>query len=262
MPKVPSARLPARGTPCRQGKKEGRLRSPFARTQLVRTIIVGCLLAASASRLQASKKAPQAESGSLAKYIARVQAGRPVPVPTPGSCWVDAGRLASLSTDYKAAQAGDLITVVVAHSLTSSNAGDVSTARTYSASSGINSLPGKLKTGGVASLFGLQSAETLAGKGTADSSSSLTTTLAGRVVEVLASGNLVIEAERVINMNNEKQIIELHGLVRRGDIGPNNTVASNAIGDLELEIKGKGVISNGVRPPNAALRAILRILNF
>ena len=54
----------------------------------------------------------------------------------------------------------------------------------------------------------------------------------------------------------------LRGIVRRGDIGPNNTVASNTIGDLELEIKGKGVVSDGVRPPHPVLRAILRVLNF
>ena len=82
----------------------------------------------------------------------------------------------------------------------------------------------------------------------------MTTTLAGRVVAALPSGNLVIEAERVINMNNEKQTILLRGVVRRGDIGPNNTVASNTVGGLELEIKGKGVISDGVRPPTPILR--------
>ena len=60
----------------------------------------------------------------------------------------------------------------------------------------------------------------------------------------------MIEAERVINMNNEKQTIVLRGVVRRGDIGPNNMVASDCVGDLELEIKGKGVISDGVRQPH------------
>ena len=157
---------------------------------------------------------------------------------------------------------GDLITVVVADSLTSSNTGDVSTARTYNASSGITGLAGNPNLSAVANLLGLQSSETLAGKAQADRTHNLTTTLAGRVVAILGSGNLVIEAERAINMNNEKQTITLRGLVRRGDIGPNNTVASNAIGDLELEIKGKGVISNGVRPPHPILRAIMKIVNF
>ncbi len=215
----------------------------------------------STALLYASKKDSKTQS-SLAQYVARLRADAPAPVTTSGSCWIDSGRLASLSADYKAAVVGDLITILVAHSLTSLNAADVSTARSYSASSGINSLPGRIKVGGVTSLLGLQSAETLAGKGQADSTSTLTTTLAGRVVAVLASGNLVVEAERVINMNNEKQTVTLRGLVRRGDIGPDNTIASNSIGDLELEIKGKGVISNGVRPPNVIIRTLMRIFNF
>jgi len=90
----------------------------------------------------------------------------------------------------------------------------------------------------------------------------VSTNLAGQVVAVLASGNLVVEAERIINMNNEKQTIILRGVVRRGDIGPNNQVASDAIGDLELEIKGKGVLSDGVRQPRRVLRTILHILDF
>jgi flagellar L-ring protein precursor FlgH len=50
--------------------------------------------------------------------------------------------------------------------------------------------------------------------------------------------------------------------VRRGDIGPNNTVASDSVGDLELEIKGKGVISDGVRQPNRVIRTIMHFLDF
>lgn len=220
-----------------------------------------CLLVLTAGWLNASKR--EGKDNSLAKYLARVQTALPAaPALSTGSIWVDSGRMASLSADYKATVAGDLITIVVVQDLISSNAGAVSTARTFSASSGVDSLPGKLKVGGAANLLGLHSAETLSGKGQASSTTSVTTTLAGRVVAVLPSGNLVIEAERVINMNHEKQNIVLRGVVRRGDIGPNNTVASNTIGDLELEIKGKGVISDGVRPPHPILRAILRILNF
>jgi len=226
----------------------------------VRNLVVGLLIATAAGE---TVWARDAQDNSLAKYLARVQmAPAPAPERTLGSCWVDAGRMASLSADYKAMAVGDLITITVVQDVTSSNAGAVSTARTFNANSGITSLPGKLKVAGVTNLLGLNSAETLSGKSQASSATSVTTTLAGRVVAVLASGNLVVEAERIIHMSNEKQTIILRGVVRRGDIGPNNTVASNAVGDLELEIKGKGVISDGVRPPHPLLRAILRILNF
>jgi hypothetical protein len=39
-------------------------------------------------------------------------------------------------------------------------------------------------------------------------------------------------------------------------------VASNNIGDLELEIKGKGVISDGVRQPNRIVRTLLHLFDF
>jgi len=248
-------------TRSRTGPAAARTRPFFRRALKSSALCIAAAALLSAVPACASKKDTR-EKDNLAQYIAREESKAAVVVPAPGSCWIDSGPMASLSSDYKAAVVGDVITIVVAHNLTSTNAGDVSTARTYSASSGINSLPGKIKTGGVSSLLGLQSAETLAGKAAADSSSTLTTTLAGRVVATVAGGNLVVEAERVINMNHEKQTVRLRGLVRRGDIGPGNTVASNNIGDLELEIKGKGVISNGVRQPNPVLRAIMRILNF
>lgn len=215
----------------------------------------------SAGWVYASKRDSQDES--LAKYLAHVQMTElSPPTPTAGSIWIDSGRMASLSADYKAMVAGDLITITVVQDVTSSNAGAVSTARTLNSSSGISSLPGKLKMGGVTSLFGLNSSEALSGKSQASSATSVTTTLAGRVVAVLASGNLVIEAARTINISNEKQNIILRGVVRRGDIGPNNTVASNNIGDLELEIKGKGVISDGVRQPNRIVRTLLHLFDF
>jgi flagellar L-ring protein precursor FlgH len=224
-------------------------------------IALCCLVVLTTGWLNASK--PDAKKSSLASYLARVQMEQPAaPTLSPGSIWVDSGRMASLSTDYKAMVVGDLIEIVVVQGVTSTNANSVATNRTLSTSSGITSLPGKLNVGGVSSLLGLNSSEALAGKGAASTATNVTTNLSGRVVAVLASGNLVVEAERIINMNNEKQTIILRGVVRRGDIGPTNTVASDAVGDLELEIKGKGVISDGVRPPHPVLRAILRILNF
>jgi flagellar L-ring protein FlgH len=224
-----------------------------------------CLLAIAipmtVGSLHASKKVSEEEI--LAKYLARVQAAQPAAAALSlGSLWVDSGRMASLSTDYKAMSVGDLIEIVVVQGVTATNANSVATARTFSASSGVTALPANVSVGRVANLIGLNSSETLAGQGAASTATNVTTNLSGRVIAVLASGNLVVEAERVINMNHEKQTILLRGVVRRGDIGPNNMVGSDSVGDLELEIKGKGVISDGVRPPHKILRTILNFLDF
>src|SRR5271165_6783637 len=120
-----------------------------------------CLLVLTASCLNASKR--DAKNDSLAKYLARVQMGQPAaPALSSGSIWVDSGRMASLSADYKATAVGDLIEIVVVQGVTATNANAVATARTLNTSSGITSLPGKVKVGGVSSLLGLTSNEALA----------------------------------------------------------------------------------------------------
>jgi flagellar L-ring protein precursor FlgH len=203
------------------------------------------------------------QNESLQEYVARMQPnGTTIETRALGSLWMDDGRLASIASDHKALHVGDLITIVVVQDISANNTGSVSSARNLSASSAITALPGQLKTTGVANLFSPNSAYSLAGKGQAATTSSLRTSLAGRVVALLPGGAMVIEAERQLTMNNERQTILLRGIVRPSDVGTNNTVASNAIGNLELELKGKGVISEGNRPPNPIMRAILRVLNF
>jgi flagellar L-ring protein precursor FlgH len=157
---------------------------------------------------------------------------------------------------------GDLITIVVAQGTTANNAAGVSAARTFNASSGINGLAGHLKTSGVQNNFSPQSSQTLSGKSAGTTTSTLTDALSGRIVAVLPSGPMVVEAERQLTMNNEKQTILVRGLVRPGDVAPDGSVASNRIANLELELKGKGVLSDGVRPPNPLVRALLRIVGF
>ena len=221
--------------------------------------ILAILLLATAGAGAASK----IQRETLASYVERMQQRQPVLVPSsPGSLWVDDGRLANLAADYKAAHVGDVISILVVQDVQADNSGNVSSDRSFKASSGLDALAGQLKTTAVQNLFAPHSSSTLAGKAAASPTSSVRTTLSGRVVAVLANGTLVIEAERQITTNNEKQTILLRGLVRPGDVSFDNRVSSNAIGDLELELKGKGVISDGTRRPNALIRLLLRIANF
>jgi flagellar L-ring protein precursor FlgH len=111
-------------------------------------------------------------------------------------------------------------------------------------------------------IFSPNSSRTLNGQVQTSSDSALSTSLSGRVVEVLPNGFLVIEAVRQMFMNNQHQTVIIHGVVRPGDIGPNNAVASTAISNLEVELKGKGVISDGVAPPNLLVRLVLKLVGF
>ena len=209
-----------------------------------------------------SKAQPPKKTG-LAAYLDRVSSRAPDPVPTtPGSLWTDSGRLANMVADYKASRVGDLVTISVSQNLSATSTGNVSTNRSLSANSGITALPGQLKTTGVASLFSPNSTQVLSGKAQATSQTSLSTILTGRVAAVLPNGTLVVEAEREITMSNQHETVILRGMVRPGDLDATNTVPSNSVGDLEVEVKGKGVISEGTRPLNPVMKWILRILGF
>ena len=228
--------------------------------RLVAHLAAVLLLSAAAG---AKQKAAPLQHDGLADYIQRVSAKTAEPAPaTPGSLWNDTGRLANMVADYKAARVGDLVTINVVQNLSATSTGNVSTNRSFSANSGITALPGQLKTTGVASLFSPSSTQALSGKAQATSQTSLSTTLTGRVAAVLPSGTLVVEAERQITMNNQHETVILRGLVRPGDLDAANTVASNHVGDLEVEVKGKGVVSEGTRPPNPIVKWILRVVGF
>jgi len=211
----------------------------------------------------AREKTAALKRDGLADYVQRMSSRAPEAAPsTPGSLWTDSGRLANMVADYKASRIGDLVTISVAQNLSASSTGNVSTNRSFSANSGITALPGQLKTTGVANLFSPYSNQALSGKAQATSQTSLSTTLTGRVAAVLPSGTLVVEAERQITMNNQHETVILRGLVRPGDLDAANTVASNHVGDLEVEVKGKGIVSEGTRPPNVVLKWILRFIGF
>lgn len=229
-------------------------------SRLIVLLLVFALLAPNISLAAREKPYPHK---SLDDYLKRMQQLPADPVVSAsGSLWTDQGRFADLASDYKARKVGDLITIVVSQNVQAQNTGNVATDRSFKASSGINALAGHVSTSGVQNIFSPTSSQTLQGKAQSSTSSSLSTRLTGQIVAVLPSGALVVEASREILMNNERQTIFLRGMVRTGDLGPDNSVSSNALGNLELELKGKGVVSDGTRPPNAVTRWLLRLVGF
>jgi flagellar L-ring protein precursor FlgH len=240
-----------------------RKRKISSRLRLAVLAAVLLWLAPGAGATPRKKDAPP-KKDALSEYIRRMTgpAALAVAPTTPGSLWIDNGRLANMVADYKASRVGDLVTISINQNLSSTSTGNVATSRSFSASSGITSLPGQLKTAGIANLFSPTSAQALNGKGQATTTTALTTTLTGRVVALLPGGTLVIEAERQVMMNEQRETVILRGLVRPGDMDATNTVTSNQVGDLEVEVKGKGVLSESTRRPNPVMKWILRILNF
>lgn len=229
-------------------------------------IVALTLLGASsvfAFSLSMLKKPPKTPDQLRTEYIARLQQQN-VPIAeerTLGSLWSAQGPLADLSVDYKAHDINDTITIQIAVQTTAAQSGTVNTARSFATNSSITGIMGQTPSA-ANPLLAAQSATTLKGQGQTASNTTFATSLTGQVIAVLPNGNLVVEAEREIYMNNQHENVIVRGMIRPGDIGPTNTVPSTALSNLEIEMKGKGIISDGVRPPNVITRAILWLFGF
>lgn len=219
------------------------------------------LAATPAAEARTSKKNSPAQLRS--EYISRLQEQDMQGAPrTMGSLWSPGGDLNDLSLDYKALRMNDSVVILVAVQTTAAQSGDVNSSRAFQTSSAITGLAGDVNTKGLNPLFNANSATTLKGSGATDSSTNFQTSMTGQVIAVLPSGNLVVEAQRKIFMNNQHEDVIVRGVVRPRDIGPNNTVSSAALSNLEIEMKGKGIISDSVRRPNPITRAVLWLLGF
>lgn len=159
----------------------------------------------------------------------------------------------SLFADHKSRKIGDLLTVLIVESAQASNEAKTSTANS-------NSLAMSGKGSGALDFipeFGASGSgsNTYAGSGKTERKGSLKATLAVRISEILANGNYIISGSKRIEVNGEKQITALEGLIRPEDILDNNSIYSNNIANLEITYSGEGVVAD-VEDPGLLTRVI------
>lgn len=221
----------------------------------------GTALAAKNKKKKPPKQTPAEEA--LQDYLQRVREIAGATQPPTGSIWMEHGPLSDLGSDYKARNVNDLVTIHILEQTQAVGSGSLQQKRDFSTKSGISGLFGNVgATSGLQNLINAQSGNSLDGTASTASTSQLSTSLTGRVVSVLPNGFLVVEAVRTIAMNNEQQTFIVRGVIRPGDIAPDNSVLSTQVGDMEIQMMGKGVISDGTRPPNVLTRIITHILGF
>jgi flagellar L-ring protein precursor FlgH len=200
---------------------------------------------------------------ALRAYIDRVRAQHAAEVGTVGSIWRPEGRLVRLGTDAKAARIHDVVSIVVVESLAASTDGQVKNVRASNASSSVSAFFGALKaSNSLQNLVGQNSSSGLTAQGQSTTNSSLSTTFGGEVVDVLPNGMLVVQATRQLTFSQQTQIIKLRGLVRPEDVSAQNQVLSNAMTDLELEVTGKGIVSDSTYRQNPLVRWLEKLLVF
>lgn len=78
---------------------------------------------------------------------------------------------------------------------------------------------------------------------------SLTASITVRVIAVDGAGNLRVQGDKIINVNNEDQHILLTGTVRPVDIRPDNSVQSTRVADARIAYYGYGPVGDKQNAP-------------
>lgn len=237
-------------------------------TQRLRAFILAIaalsfLIACSACNAALASRQPKKSPQQLREeYLNEVAAKTPETAPhTLGSLWRPDGLLNDPGLDYKARALHDNLTIVVALQTTAAQSGSVDSSRNFSMSSALTGIFGKTPAA-TNPLLSAQSASALKGQGQTASNTTFSTSLTGEIIAVLPNGNLVVEGHRQILLNNQREEVIVRGVARPGDIDPTNTIASTSLSTLQIELKGKGIISDSVRPPNPLTRALLWLFGF
>ncbi len=81
-------------------------------------------------------------------------------------------------------------------------------------------------------------------KGKTTRSQKLTARIAVKIVEILPNGNYIVEGQKEILINGEKQEITITGEVRPDDVRGDNTVDSSNVANARIFYKGKGTVGD------------------
>ena len=63
------------------------------------------------------------------------------------------------------------------------------------------------------------------------------------VIERLPNGNLRVAGEKQMRLNQGDELVQVQGIVRPSDVGPDNRVSSDRVGNAQILYGGRGAMA-------------------
>ena len=206
------------------------------------------------------KEPPESALDQTLRQVAAAQ-GTERQALQPGSLWTPTSLFSDLTSDLRARRVGDIVTILVQEKASAVSSGTVKTQRNSSLQASISAAGGITRaTGPLVNLAKAGTTNSLDGQGATTRDTTLTATISAVVTQVLPNGSLVIQGTKNVKINNENQILGLRGLVRPVDLDTTNTVSSDRIAQMDLQVNGKGVVADQIKRPFILYRLLMDIL--
>ena len=163
-----------------------------------------------------------------------------------------------LFSDHKAMHVNDIVRVVISETAKSSSTGAKSLTENESntleggafttggTNSTVTSVASKLN--GFANIgYTSKNNSSYKGAGSATKDASFTTTVSARIVKVLQNGNYFISGRREILIDEQKQVIQISGVIRPYDIDQYNKIDSAQMSEAKILYKTEGDIDRATK---------------
>lgn len=202
---------------------------------LAKRLLPLCVLAA-ATLLSACTVIPeQSEPG----YEAVAPVAMVRPEQNTGSLY-QAGYNLVLFEDQRASRVGDIIQVLLVEQTDAAKSSKTELDKTSK-----TTLPAPTLLGHLLEDLGIgtDSDSEFEGEGKSNQSNHLSGSIAVTVSQVLANGNLMVQGEKWIQINQGGEFIRIKGIVRPSDVSSDNTVLSTHIADAKISYGGKGTLN-------------------
>ena len=176
-----------------------------------------------------------------------------VAAPQVGALWRAGSR--AFFKDQRAAQVGDILTVLVNIADTADLKNNTAATRNSNEAMGLPNLFGletiqpKALAGAVAAnRVSASSANGNTGTAEIKRNEQVTLRLAGVITQVLPNGNLVVAARQEVRVNSELRQLQVTGVVRPQDIASDNTVAHDRMAEARIAYGGRGQLTDVQTP--------------
>ena len=168
------------------------------------------------------------------------------PEASKGSIYQASHGYAALHEGTRARKVGDLVTVVLVESVTTSKSSSANTAR--DGSFGITP-----PTAGPLSFLNpdaLKAASqgSFSGQGNAAQRSTLNGAVAVTIAEVRSNGTALVVGEKQMQLSQGDEWVQFAGIIRLADVDVDNRIPSSKVADAQIIYSGKGAVQRASRP--------------
>jgi flagellar L-ring protein FlgH len=207
---------------------------------------IRCLLTAQALALSACTVGPdeKPDDPDYAPVLAQTMVR---PAPNPGGIY-QTGYGDSLFMDRRAARVGDIITIVLAETTSTSKAASSKIKKDTDIELNEGPLLDTIPSyKNLTMNTDIESKRKFDGDVEAEQNNALDGTIAVTVYEVMPNGLLLVRGEKWMTLNRGEEFIRIRGLVRQEDIRPDNTILSTKLADARITYSGTGELADASR---------------